>query len=216
MWRLLLAPAVITASVGGVLYFTRRGDKMVLYTTAFGDAANVALNTMPGDWYKAPFDSANQVLELIENHSGKLSRSVIIAHGGEDWFYSRSLTPSALGSVLGPRLASGGIVGLAGCSAGRSPAEQAAWAASAFGPGGANSYAAGLRDEIQAHGGPYLGEVRAHVLEGHTVANSSGRYFPFRQVGQPGIGVMPVGYGWQRWVDDFTGERAYLWITGQD
>lgn len=208
-------PGVLLLGGAASWYWFFGGKKLVLYTTAFAEGAAIARNEMNSSWEKLAFVSTDDLLAKLRRY-GRLSRVVIIAHGGPDWFFDRSLTTARLGGALGPRLTEGAIVGLAGCSTGRSPRMPNVWDAAAFGPGGADSYAAELRDAIRAAGGPYLGEVRAHTLVGHVTANSSGREFAFARVGQPGEPWKPVGIDWQYWVDTKTGLPAHEWIIGHN
>lgn len=206
----LIIPGVLLAGGAG-LWWLLSGTKVVLYTTVFAEGANIARNYMDDSWSKQSFASTTDLLRKLEGYA-RIKRLVIIAHGGPDWFFDRSLTPEVLGRVLAPRLAQGAIVGLAGCSAGRGPGESTVWEAEAFGDGGAQSYAGRLRDALALAGGPYLGEVRANTLSGHVTFNPTGRVFAFAAPGEAGRSW--ASGDWAVWMEAQRGMPAHHWMTG--
>jgi hypothetical protein len=213
-WLIPAGGAALTAAAAGGLFALTRGDRVVLYDGNLGEAGNVARNHMSGAWHKAAFYSVSDLLSQIESHR-RISRLVIIAHGGVDWFYNRGLSPELLGRTVAGRMAWGGEVALAGCSAARNPGAPAVWGTQAFGPGGELSYVGRARDAQRAAGGPLWGYWKGHSLSGHVTGSAAGRIFPFWATGRPGRGVMPVGTDWNSWVDTFTGDPAHEWLTGE-
>jgi hypothetical protein len=209
MWWMFL-PALGISGIGA--YLLLRGDKIVLYDPSVSDAL-ININTYIPSWIRYPVSSAQDVLNATSRHN-RISRWVLISHGGPDWALDRALSPQVLGQVLGPRLIQGAIFSIAGCSTARSPHEPSSWTAQAFEDGGADSYLAATRDVVYANGGPWFGEGRGHGIRGHTLANSSGRYAPFNEPGRHTHTVRDPRYDWRQWISYFTGQRAARWILG--
>lgn len=209
MWFFVL-PALGISAIGA--YYLFRGDKVVLYDPRISDAL-VNINAYVPTWTRYPVQSAQDAINATSNHN-RISKWVLIAHGGPNWILDRALSPEVLGQTLGPRLTHGATVGLAGCSTVRSPWEPSDWTPQAFEDGGADSYGGRLRDSIYANSGPWFGEVRGHGIQGHTLYNSSGRSLAFNEPGAPGRTVRSPRYDWRQWIDYFTGERAARWLLG--
>lgn len=209
----LLAPAILAAGVAGYMALRRLGgDKIVLIQRRLGDANYIARELVPQGYQVYFVETPQDVLDAIADHR-LISRVTIVSHGGPDWVLNRGLTYDLLARALGPRLAYGAVVGLAGCSGGRSSQEPSEWTAQAFMPGGVGSYAWNLALSLWMYGAPSSVEVRAHAVRGHTMANPSGRIF---MVGNraPGRSVMPVGEDMQAFISRFGGEPAAAWILG--
>ena len=186
-----------------VIIYADRGDGSAEFRRAAEWAAG-ALNTR----YVYPSGAAEDFLGNIRRHP-RIARFVWIGHGTtQGLFASGGLSIrgesdlAVLANELAPRLALGAIVGLAACNAG-SDRGQATWDANAYEDGGAQSFAAGLRDGI-ARKAPWLvlGEVRAHTAPGHTTRNPAARAFPFREAGRAGRGANLVAKGIdpERWI----------------
>lgn len=218
MWYLFI-PALAAAAVGGYLLITQRsallGDRIVVYQRGLGAATYlIDHGYIPAGWQTYAVDSAQDVLDIITSHD-RISRFVILAHGGPTWLLDRDLTPEVLARALAHRLTWGAIVGMAGCSTGRSPTEPDVWdSPHIYADGGADSYGGVFRDRAVSYGAPRSAEVRTHAIYGHITANPTGRTMLFSESGSPGRTVKPANLTGAEWVTEFQGDPATEWMLG--
>lgn len=225
MWPFFLIAATATAGVG-VYVLMRKGilgDRVVLYTSAFPEARRI-VEELLGGWHAYPADTPADVISAVSRH-GSIARLVWIGHGAPTWFFNsqygvRLANLDRIAAAIGPRLAPGAVVGLAGCAAARGPGEAGEWAVDAFEDGGADSFAGLLRDTLVGNTWAPFGEVRSHSVGGHVTYNPSARYFPIKRsaFGRPGRSLMRERgeTDWRRWRDSFTGGDAEQWMLGLD
>lgn len=144
-------------------------------------------------------------VERIITHYPSVARLVLAGHGTTDYFMTQwgpalSLRPSQLAAYLRGRVAHGGIISLAGCSAGRAAGERETYTGP-VGVGGSGSFAGQFRDELSSSGAPGTAEVRAHTARGHTTENPRGRVFQVSQRGQGGRPIQVAqGAEAERWI----------------
>jgi hypothetical protein len=172
-----------------------------------------------------PVRSKQDVQNALSEHRN-LSRLILAGHGTPTNFFQgvMTLSPQLLASWLAPALASGAVIGFAGCRSAADPGE-ADWGSTSYGPGGARSYIGVLRDSLYRLGAPRNIELRGHSTTGHAGGNPAGRSFRVQAYGQPGNSVIDLLYGqdaWRRedlrsaWSRAFQGNAATAWISGED
>jgi len=169
-------------------------------------------------WYGAqaiPVTSGAEIIAAIRR-SGALKRILWFGHGTPRAFFrpghsgvranaqdSRMVKSiRTVARALAPHLASGWILGLAGCSAAAGVGEFVAAETSRL-TGGASSFAALLRDELVRAHAP-LGVVRGHTTIGHTTRNPNGREFlaNLANIQNNGVGATGLTHGGvaERWI----------------
>jgi hypothetical protein len=132
---------------------------------------------------------------------------------------SNQMSVRTFARFLAPRLVPDFVIGLNSCSAGADPGRNA-WGPQSYQPGGAQSFAGALRDELVRAGAP-RGEVRANAARG-THGNPAGRVFTVdpAHVGRPGMPLIHATWGrgadTRAWARAVQGARAYRWISGGD
>lgn len=233
-WLTVLGAAAGAAAIawGLLRVLAPKGTPLILWQTTAAEAAefrrvaSVIAGVLPGARVVG-VSSVADINRAIAAVPGKLGPVVLVGHGTTRTFFPGfGVTPEALARVLAPRLATGAIVGLAGCRAGGDPGS-ADWEAASFGPGGSRSFAALLRDALVIAGAPWGVEVRAHSTTGGAAANPAARAFPVSrsQIGQPGESALDRVLGAGAWADDAVrrrwtsavrGDVASLWIAGYD
>lgn len=180
-----------------------RATPLVLYAATGADAPTFAgvgsrvsanLRVEP-----VPYRQFSDLQSAINRVEGPVSPLVLIGHGTTTAFFSNLDRPSPveLASAIGGKLAHGAVIGLAGCRAGASPGEPD-WVPQNYGPGGENSYAAQLRDELVRQGVRSF-EVRAHSTTGSSVANPVVRTFR-SQAGTKGDSALDLLWGAGSWL----------------
>lgn len=219
MWYLFI-PAAVAATVASYLLITQRsallGDRIVVYQRGLGAATYlIDHGYIPAGYEIYAVDSAQDVLDIIASHN-RISRFIILAHGGPTWLLDRDLTPDRLARALASRLTWGAITGMAGCSTGRSPSEPDVWDSShIYADGGADSYGGVFRDRAISYGAPRSAEGRTHAIYGHITANPTGRTMYFSEPGAPGRALKPAHLSNSEWVTDFQGGPAATeWMLG--
>jgi hypothetical protein len=241
---LTIALGVGAASLIGVgLYLMLRkvgGDNVVLYISQGHGAGEfrssgerIARNT--GAFIYPVYD-AQTILDALSHH--KLIKNLVFLGHGTTTAYGRPghagirVGPDALpvwmsvdtfAREAGPRMAHGGVVGWAGCSAASNPGESS-WGTAAYGPGGERSFIAHVRDAMARIGGvPRSVEHRGHSAPGHTTANPGARTCYLSQPGQECTSELEEQWGddayqtrHAEWVQAFRGIPAEAWISGAE
>lgn len=190
------------------------------YLTFQGVAERVASNHRV---QPVPYRSFADLERALVEADGPVSPLVLIGHGTTGAFFSNLDRPTAveLAGAVASRLASGGVVGLAGCRAGANPSEPD-WTPENFGPGGENGYAAQLRDELVRRGVQGAFEVRAHSTTGSSTANPAVRTFraPIGAKGQSALDLLWGSGSWlssaarAAWTSAIRGKNAESYIAG--
>jgi hypothetical protein len=172
-------PGLLIAG-GALALATTRGARIVLYgasgdgSAEFRRVAYGPASALLATNHIYPIFETEEIRGAIEHHS-RIKTFVWVGHGtsnsirADEARVRGEMGVQGLARLLAPRLAIGGRIGLAACSAGVD-----------------GGFASQLRDAIVARA-PWLvlgGEVRAHSTVGHTTANPNGRAFPFRQRGR--------------------------------
>lgn len=217
----------VFAAVGGGLALlaaaaTRRSRAVVAYSATGSDVGEfarvadaIAAALRAAGWQTAVVAAYDRAALAAALQSQKpVAKLVLVGHGTSTRFMTGALdlTPPDLASMLAPTVAARVTIGLAGCRAGADTSEPD-WGPSAYGPGGAASFAGRLRDALVAlH---TTGAVRAHSSTGGAAANPSGRLFPIEasQAGRPGLaaqGSTPR----QTWLELFRGGYGDRWMAG--
>jgi hypothetical protein len=240
----------LVAVIGGTLFLvgagasfwfvSRIGDRVIIYTATgsgageFRTVANRMGERLGASVY--PASNAQDILNAIRRHR-RISRLILAGHGTTTQF----LRPGAAGIRVGrdalptwmsietfarelaPRMAADGVIGWAGCSAASNPGESG-WSRSSYGPGGAHSFIAQLRDAMV--GRTLWGvEHRGHATPGHTTANPAARVCEVSRAerGQPCDSVMEEEWGegsyetlHNAWVAQFQGAPSEAWISGEE
>lgn len=159
-----------------------------------------------------PATDGQELLDAVNRSPSGLHQVIHAGHGGPQTFLRPGTSglrvgPDALrrwvsvgtyARALAPKLArSNVVISFAGCRSGAGPRELN-WSSDSYGPGGADSLAGELRDEIVALVGDIPGgEIRAKSTTGTSFGNPVGRSFPLLrpQVGRPGIPLIDQVWG---------------------
>jgi hypothetical protein len=203
------SPVVVYADTGeGAGYFRELGQRIAqLYNTrAF------------------PYLRFSDLENILAGMTEPVGPLVLLGHGTTSAFYSNLDRPSAVdvARVIAPRLAAGGVVGLAGCRAGANPGEPD-WAPESYGPGGAQGYAGQLRDALVREGARGAFQVRAHSTTGDATANPAVRVFSSAPGtrGESAIDLLWGDGAWalpanrSAWTTAFRGLLAEAYISGR-
>jgi len=170
-----------------------------------------------------PYRQFSDLEEALVASGDPVGPLVLVGHGTTRAFFSNLDHPTAaeMGRVVGPRLVAGGVVGLAGCRAGANPGEPD-WSPESYGPGGAQGYAAQLRDALVLGGARGAIQVRAHSTAGDATANPAVRVFSATPGtrGESAIDLLWGAGAWAEranrtaWTTAFRGKLSEAYIGG--
>jgi hypothetical protein len=239
----LLVVAGASAVVGGLAigsYLLTKGDNVIIYldqgegSGEFRLVADRMARSIRAMVH--PAHSGQQVLDAIRRHT-RIKTLVMAGHGNTTQFLSPGVggiradgdslpqwvSTDTFARVLGPRMAAGGIISWAGCSAASNPGESE-WSARSYGPGGERSFVARVRDAMSRL--PFMAwniEHRGHSAAGHTTANPAARICPVSrfEIGRPCKSLMDELWGegahesmHREWASVFEGMPAESWMAG--
>jgi len=216
------------------------GDNVVLYVSQgsgageFRESGERIANNSGATVY--PVHNAQTILDAISQHK-LIKNLVFLGHGTTTQFgrpgtagirvgadaFPAWMSTDTFAHEVGPRMAYGGVVGWAGCSAASNPGESS-WGSAAYGPGGENSFIAHVRDAMARQGGvPRSVEHRGHSAPGHTTANPGARTCYVSQPGRECASELEEQWGddayqtrHNDWVTAFRGVPAEAWISGAE
>jgi hypothetical protein len=220
------------------------GEKIMIYASGSGKGAaefraraNEIGASLGADIY--PAETAQDIIDIVRKHD-RIELLVFFGHGvpkGFLWPGKAAIrisgdnlpnyaSANTFASELAPRLNQGAVIGIAACLTGADSGEVQDWGAHLLGPGGANSFAAKLRDELASQLGIKTGiEIRAHTTAAHTTRNPYVRYFTVvsSEIGKPGKSLLDKVWGTGsyesrniEWANLVKGDVAEDWISGGD
>jgi hypothetical protein len=240
---LLVIAGASIAVVGGVAlgsYLVSRGDNVIVYldqgegSGEFRTVANRMARAIGATVY--PAHNGAQVLEAIRRHR-RIKTLILAGHGTTTQFLRPGhggirangdasptwISTDTFAREVGPRMAAGGVISWAGCSAASDPGEST-WSNLSYGPGGDRSFIGRVRDAMARL--PFVAwnvEHRGHAAPGHTTANPSARVCRVArsEIGQECDSLMDEQWGanayqtmHRQWADAFEGAPAEAWMAG--
>lgn len=242
---LLVVGGASALAIGGIAlgaYLLQRGDNVIIYlddgdgSSEFRTVANRMAGAIGASVY--PAHTGQQVLDALNRHK-RIKTLIFAGHGTTTQFLRPGnggirvgsdalpswISTSTLARVLSFKMAPGGVVSWAGCSAASNPGESS-WSYASYGPGGEQSFIAHVRDDMARIPWTSWGiEHRGHAAPGHTTANPAARTcrVAMTQIGRPCESLMDSEWGsgsyeseHRAWADAFEGQPAEAWMAGAD
>lgn len=233
------AAALFGLGIYALIRYSSHGDNVVLYVSEGSGAGEfrssgerIAANIGAAIY---PVQNAQDVIDAVRRHA-RIRNLILLGHGTTTQFMRPGTAGIRVGTdalptwmstatfarEVGPRMARGGVIGWAGCSAASNPGESN-WS-TAYTPGGEQSFIAFVRDDMARTPGVSGGiEHRGHAAPGHTTANPGARTCYVDQPGavctseldeQWGIGAHETRRN--EWVSAFQGAPSEAWISGAE
>lgn len=233
--------AIIAGASGLWIAKRLRPNALVMYTAEGAGAPEFLRNARLAEQAlgvtAVPIRSGQDILNALYRAPQRLGVVILIGHGTANAFFRPGATGLRLGNdslptwlstrtfaqLLARKATTAPIITLAGCRAGALSSEPD-WSATTAGPGGAQSLAGQLRDELVRQGMPG-GEIRAHSTTGGVLANPSGRVFWIDRysAGRSGAALQDLALGQnssrdesltRTWNTRVRGELATRWALG--